>query len=222
VALPLWLRAHLILRQPPNAADRRFVQDYVCLNRLSSPRDSATTGSVLWLFGLALLLALMACTPEYNWREIKNVEDGFKVMLPAKPVFASREINLDGVKVTMKVAVAQVNETVFLVGIVTLPVDNDSQRASALAAMRAQMLRNLSANETRSTVEQVAVANLDGNSLSYMPAIQIQAHGVAKPSNLVGGFVARGVRAYQYLVLGDAIDAESARYFTDSFRLLIP
>jgi hypothetical protein len=205
-----------------SAADRRFEQNYVYLDRLSSPPASTTTGSVIWLSCLTLLLALMACTPQYNWREINSVDDGFKVMLPAKPVFASREINLDGVKVTMKVAVAEVNRTLFSVGIVTLPADNDAQRASALAAMRTQMLRNLNASETGSTVEQVAVANLQGKTLSHTPAILIQAHGVAKPSNMVGGFVARGARAYQYLVLGEVIDAESARYFTDSFRLLKP
>lgn len=160
--------------------------------------------------------------PEYNWREIKNLADGYQVMLPAKPIAATREINLDGATVSMTVSAAQVNDTLFSIGIVTLPSDSPQQRASALAAMRGQMVRNLMARETKTSDHDVALLDLSGKQLSQVASTQIEASGGARPKRIAGGFTAYGNKAYQFLVIGDELEPESARYFIDSFRLLQP
>ena len=169
--------------------------------------------------GIAASL-LLACTPEYNWREIKNLGDGYQVMLPAKPITATREINLDGAKVTMTVSAAQVNDTLFSVGTVTLPADSSAQRAGALAAMRAQMVRNLNARETKASHRDIALLNFSGAPLSRVASTQIEANGSTQPKQIMGGFTAHGNKAYQFLVIGDKLDLESSRYFIDSFRLI--
>lgn len=208
--------------------------------QLSAQREVATTAPASSVCAAAssarvinaLLLTLFAlvsaaCTPQYNWREVRDPDAGYQAMMPAKPTVASRQIDLDGSKVMMKMAAAQVDDSVFSVGIVTLAGDDDALREKALAAMRAQMLRNLSADPTRSIGVEVPLIDAAGAPLSRVPVVQLEARrrdGAGKgrdgPDTMIGGFGARGARAYQFLVIGNRIDADAARYFIESFRMI--
>ena len=89
-------------------------------------------------------LALAACSPDYNWREIRPTGGDYHVMLPARPASMSRPIDLDGLAVTMTMNGARVGAYRFTVGAVVLPDAEPATRARAGAAMRAAMVRNLS------------------------------------------------------------------------------
>jgi hypothetical protein len=61
-----------------------------------------------------------------------------------------------------------------------------------------------------------------GKAVGTEAAVRVDASGTAqgKRQQLLAGFVAHGARAYQWVVLGPAVDREQARTFLDSFRLL--
>lgn len=52
---------------------------------------------------MAALAAVLlgACSPEYNWREVRAADQGYVVMLPGKPASMTRTIQLDGLEVPM-------------------------------------------------------------------------------------------------------------------------
>lgn len=75
---------------------------------------------VRFVFCLILLSGLTACSPAFNWREVPNNELGYVATFPDKPVSATRELNLDGLKVPLTLHAAKVGEVYFTVGLVPL------------------------------------------------------------------------------------------------------
>ena len=70
---------------------------------------------------LALLAVLAGCAPAYNWREVRPEAAPVAVMLPGKPASMSREIDLAGLKVTMNMVGAKVDEHSFTIAWIVLP-----------------------------------------------------------------------------------------------------
>ena len=171
---------------------------------------------------ISAALALSACSPDYNWREIRPVDGGYHVMLPARPASMSRQINLDGLPVTMTMSGARVDEQRFTVGAAVLPDDDPATREKATAAMRAAMVRNIDGRESALADVQVPVLDGAGRTKATQPGVRIDAtgrHG-ERPAHMSAQFVARGRRAWQVVVIGPAPDPEHARQFLDSFRIV--
>lgn len=175
-------------------------------------------------FVLAALAAflLLACAPEYNWREIRSAQDGWSVMLPGKPATMSRRIRLDAVEVPMTMQGAKVGETVFTVAAAELPEDSAAARAQAMLAMRTGMLRNIEGTQTAVREIRVPAVDAAGAAAGEFAAIRVEATGVVKgrPVTLSAGFAADGGRAWQWVVIGPQVDREQAATFLESFRLV--
>ena len=175
-------------------------------------------------FASAALAAtlLAACSPEYNWREIRSIEQGYLVMLPGKPAAMTRTIRLEETEVPMTMQGARVGETSFTVAVATLPDDGPVTREKAQAAMRAGMVRNLGGVERAADAGSVALVDASGKALERIPAVRVEAGGSAqgKAMSMLAGFTSRGARAYQWVVIGPEIRREEALTFLDSFRLL--
>jgi hypothetical protein len=170
----------------------------------------------------APLLALaVACSPKYDWRELRPAGLDCVVTLPGKPAAMSRAIDLDGVPVTMTMHGTRVDDTSFAVAMAVLPGDDPQTRANALSAMQRGMLRNIGAAAAQPRDVEVAVVDAAGARIAGFPAQRIDATGSAngRPVRLVAGFAARGARAWQWTVIGGSIDEEQALAFVDSFRL---
>src|SRR5690606_6357994 len=90
--------------------------------------------------GVALLLA--ACSPEYDWRDIRAPGGEYRVHLPATPVSMTRRIHLEALEVEMTMQGARVKDNSFTVAEVPLP---GLPAERILLAMREQMLRNIGA-----------------------------------------------------------------------------
>jgi hypothetical protein len=170
---------------------------------------------------LALAL-LTACSPEYDWREVRSSQDGWAALLPGKPASLTRRIRLDGLDVPMSMQGAKVGETTFTIAVAGLPDAAPATREKALAAMRAGMLRNIAAPASPATEIRVAVVDAAGAKVGEAPGWALRASGSAqgRPMQMHAAFAARGARAWQWVVLGPEVDAEQARTFTASFRLL--
>lgn len=159
-------------------------------------------------------LALVACSPKYNWRDYASPDAGYRVTFPAKPSSATRNIDLDGMRVTMTMTAAEVDGATFAVGSAEAP---DAARArAALDAMKRALLRNIGATAAR---EQAASASAGGNSRA---SLDVNATGPGPaPMRLVGHFEARGTRFYQVIVVGKDknVPPEQIDQFLTSFTL---
>jgi hypothetical protein len=156
----------------------------------------------------SLLAALSACSPPYNWREVHGDKLRFSVLLPAKPVSFSRQINLDGMVLEMTMTAAEVDSVSYAVGVAEL--DDAGQAPQALAAMRTALLNNIAGV----TQNAALPGRADG-------AVDVVATGVvhSRAQRLMARLLARDKRIYQVLILGpaNAITAERADMFFTSF-----
>lgn len=174
----------------------------------------------------ALLLPPLAwlagCSPEHDWREIRAEDQGYRVMLPAKPARMTRSINLEGLTVEMAMAGAQAREVAYTVGTVTLPDGTDATRAKALGAMRTAMVRNIGGTIRAERTVQVLRVDAAGQRTGTVDGFEVEAVGRMRdrPATLIARFVAIGPQAWQAVVLGPEPDREHATQFLESLQLM--
>ncbi len=161
-----------------------------------------------------LCVTLAGCSPDLNWREVHGSDGAFTVLLPAKPATHTREVDLNGLKVDMNMTGAAVGELSFAVASARLP--DAAQRAAALAAMQAAMLRNIgAANHSEKPV------TLKGGA----QAIEVVASGKSarggKSLQMHARFAERGDRVYQAVAVGpqEQLSSEAADTFLASLSL---
>lgn len=160
---------------------------------------------------VALALLVTGCSPALNWREVRDGDAGYTVLLPAKPASFERSVDLDGLRVMMHMTAAEANDTSFAVA--TAVIDDASQQTKALAAMQTAMIRNIQGTIT----EQKTLRMKNG-----INALQIRATGQTarggKPLVLFALFLTQGKRVFQVVALGpqDKLDAETADTFLRS------
>ena len=187
------------------------------------PRWSLTCCAAL------LALALCACSPRYDWRTIQSGEGGYAALYPGKPTSAARDVTIAGRKLPMTMEAARIDDTLFAVGVVTLPADDEALRREALAAMQAGLLANLGtlSGEPRTRPVTIMTADHPGRPLA---GLELQASGVSpqdqSPRRLSARLVAVGTRAFQAVVLEsgeaarDARQAEQVEQFLGGFHPL--
>lgn len=90
------------------------------------------------LLALALSVPLAGCSPDYNWRTVSLAGGEVSSILPDKPITKSRTLDFAGHNVTLTFLLAEVNGTLFAVGVAPLP---DALRADA--ALRTEMGRQV-------------------------------------------------------------------------------
>ncbi|HYD95127.1 MAG TPA: hypothetical protein VEC01_07370 [Noviherbaspirillum sp.] len=156
------------------------------------------------LAGAACALLLAACSPKFDWREVRGGDAPFIVLLPAKPASHTRTIDLDGVKVAMTMTAAEVDGVTFAVG--SAEMQDAAQAQQALAAMKTALVRNIGGSITQEKTAGPAT-------------IDVEAKG-AQARVLIARFAARDKRIYQAVMLGNekAISRDAADTFFTSFK----
>ena len=174
--------------------------------------------------GLILAVLLMACSPEFDWREVRADDASFVVLLPAKPASMTRRIELDGLSLDMTMHGAKVRDTAYTVGVIKLPDASEATQSKALAAMQAAMVRNISG--TLRVDRPVSITRVDaaGARVDAVPGKEIEAVGRMgdRDARLLARFVSVDARAWQVVVLGPDTDREQAEQFLESVRLIRP
>lgn len=176
--------------------------------------------SCLSLLNISLataVFALSGCSPAYDWREVRGADAPFTVLLPAKPATHTRDINLDGMLVTMTMTGAQVDGATFAVGSAKLP--DHAMPQAALNAMKTALVNNI-----RGTVKREKALPASANS---PPSIEIEAVGIptvasdAQPTVLFARFAEKNRRIYQAVVVGPekAVTRDNVDTFFTSFKL---
>jgi hypothetical protein len=170
----------------------------------------------------ATLLMLAACSPRYNWRDIRGEGAPYVVAMPARPASFSRNIDLNGTRVNMTMTAAEVDNNTFAVGTAELPSAQQAQ--TALEAMKEALVRNIggSVSEQKTlTIAQSAHA-VSG----HLAVIEITASGRGdratggQPRILFARFLARQKRVFQLVATGpqNSMKREFADSFFSSFK----
>lgn len=185
-------------------------------------------------FAAALLVAttLPACSPRFDWRELREPALGFTAVLPGKPQRVSRAIELDAgaaaARVEMTMLSSGIGPTLFAVGSGALPqslVADPAAVQNLVEAVRTGLQRNVQASAS-----QIAAINAPAGlgQRTLRAASGFVATGVAgrrgAPARLVARVYVVDDRLYQLVVIGadGAVPDEARATFFDSFRLLPP
>lgn len=178
---------------------------------------------------LALLwLALAGCTPRYDWRTIVSSDGKYAALYPAKPTSAARDVSIAGRKLPMTMEAANIDGTLFAVGVVTLPSDDAALRREALASMQAGLVSNLGAHpETPPQSRPVTVMSAAQPPVP-LDGVELSVAGVSpqdkSPRRLTARLVASGAHIYQAVVLEageaarDTRQAEQVDQFLSGFH----
>ena len=172
------------------------------------------------LAAVALALTLSACTPKYDWREVRGTNTPFMVMMPAKPATYARPVNLDGLQITMTMTAAEVDDVTFAIGTAELP--DAANAAAALNAMKIALVKNIGG-----TIKSEKSSVLAHSPSTVSSQIDIEAIGApggntgGQPRLLVARFVAIDKRIYQAVVVGreKAVTRDTIDTFLTSFKL---
>jgi hypothetical protein len=157
---------------------------------------------------LGLLLALVGCFADLDWRELRSEEGGFSVWLPAKPVEQSRELS-GRPGVVMRQWSARARETAFAAGYASLPgIDRATLTGMSDALVgnisgKVEKRHDIALGEARG-IETIASGEGGGSAL----ALRVRVY-------------AYGGRLYQVAVLGkpgDVAEADLETFFS-SFRI---
>ena len=99
---------------------------------------------------ITLTVSLFGCSPTFNWREVRLEGVSLKSLLPCKPDRASRQIEISGQALEMKMAGCEAGDMLFAVSYVALPDKRATQRM--LAQWKAGMLQSMQVQDEKSLV----------------------------------------------------------------------
>ncbi len=162
----------------------------------------AITKPYSYLIALCCSL-LCACSPALNWREVRNEQADYTLLLPDKPASASKSIELAGQKREMHMQGAQAAGMQFVIAYVSC---EQAQQAQLLAAMQEGILLNLHSSAAQ-------VQQLEHGVLQIPPQTARSPQAWLK-------FFAAGRHCYQMLLLGpaQAMTEEVRDTFFTSFK----
>ena len=175
------------------------------------------------------LLALIGCSPTYDWREIAPTDEPLALMLPAKPSALTRQINLDGVVVSMRMHGALVNQNSFTAAWAELDesmIDIDKRpafRRRALQAMQAGMTRNIAGTVESTHVRNVRLIDQASQPVGQVPGQLVKIRGTARgtATTLHGLFVGFGARVYQFVIIGNEVPRPQVETFIESIQIRV-
>jgi hypothetical protein len=180
-----------------------------------------------------LALLAIACSPRFDWRELRGPPGTFIVALPGKPQTVSREVVLpvDGAsqRIEMSMLSTGVGASLFAVGTAELPASLLATPAvleQTLAWFRDGLARNVGDAAPVVTAVPRPPAGLGGRRLRA--AQSFSAAGAAgaggRRARLAARLYVADDRFYQLVVIGaeSEVPPQALETFFDSFRLAPP
>ena len=165
------------------------------------------------------LLFLSACSPKYDWREVRSDNAPYVIALPTTPTTHTRNIDLKGITVSMTMVASEVDGVTFAVGSAELP--DATQAQVALVAMKTAIINNIGG-----TVKQEKVLTMPQsiNAPGTVALTEIEASGAAANGQhrvLFARFLAKEKRVYQLIIVGPekSLNREVVTTFFSSFKL---
>lgn len=142
------------------------------------------------ILSTAAILMLLACSPQFDWREVRGSDVPFRVLMPAKAASFSREVQLAGLKLNMQMTAADAAGVNFAVGSVRL--DEPGKAGIVAEAMKDGMLKNVQGQITKTADSPDGVVEVQGK----LPG--------GEAVTMAARFIIKGPRVYQVIVIGPA------------------
>lgn len=166
-----------------------------------------------FLSGAALaVLMLTACSPTYNWRELRPEGSALQALMPCKPESASRTVPLAGTPAALHMLSCDTGGLTFALAWAELP--DAATAARALPGWR------------RASLAAIQSAAEPGDTPTRVPGAEqawtLQAAGRdhrGQPVRMEAVHFQRGARVYQAAVYGRSPDAEVSATYFDGLRL---
>ena len=159
-------------------------------------------------------MALLACTPALDWREVRPTGAGITLLFPCKPDSHARQVRLGADTVRLELHACSAAGATWALAFAD--VADPTRVGPALTELRSAAARNVEASDP-------VLLKLEVDGATPNPASQrLQLRGSMPDGRAVTEQIAvftRGTRVYQTTVLGDKLDAQATDTFFGSLRL---
>lgn len=169
------------------------------------PRTIAAILASLWL--------LAACSPTFNWREVRAEPTALKAMLPCKPEKAARTVPMAGREVSLQVIGCDAGGATFAVMFADL--GDASRTAEALTRWQAASLSNMRGGTSRESPFRPAGA------LALPQSLQVTASGTRPDGSKVesqAAYFAHGSHVFQAVIYAGQLKPEVAEPFFSGLK----
>jgi hypothetical protein len=157
---------------------------------------------------LAVSSLIAACSPTFNWREVRPDETRLALLLPCKPDKAEKMVPLGGRPTALRLLGCDAGGATFAVAVADL---GDASRAGdVLAQWQALTLANMKAG-----TPQVTALKLKGAASSPAPVL-VKAQGQRADGTAVSGqaaYFAQGTQVFQAVVYAGKLSPEVAETY---------
>ena len=166
------------------------------------------------VFCAAACLALAACTPSLDWREVRPAGGGVLALFPCRPAQDARTVALAGAALKLNLESCQAAGATFALSFTD--VQDPARVAVTIEALRTAAVGNLGG--TPVVAGTAVVAGMTPNPLAQRVRVDGRfPDGSAVREELL--FFVKGTVVYQATVLGARVDASAADAFFDGLKL---
>ena len=164
---------------------------------------------------LAVCMALAACSPAFNWREVRPEGTGLNLLLPCKPDKAEKVVPLGGRATSLSMLGCDAGGATFAVAVAD--VGDAAQAAPVLALWQDLTLANMKAAPGS---RQPLALKIPG-ALAGLPVVRFQAQGRRADGTAVSGqaaYFAQGSQLFQVVMYAPQIAPDVAETFFSSLK----
>ena len=157
---------------------------------------------------------LAACSPVFNWREVRPDDTALSVLLPCKPDKAQQTVPMGGRPTALTLLGCDAGGAAFAVAVVD--IGQAGPVPAVLAQWQAVTLAGIKAANSTTTVVTVPGA------LTAPPPVLVRALGHRPDGSAVHShalYFAHGTQVFQVVMLASTVTPEAADMFFSSARL---
>lgn len=162
---------------------------------------------------LSALLALAACSPTFNWREVRPENTRLSLLLPCKPDKAQKTVPFGGRPTPLAMLGCEAGGVTFAVAVANLSQPSDV--ASVLAQWQSVTLANMKAGAA-----QLSPLKLPG-AAPAQPPVLVTAQGQRADGTAVSGYAAyfaQGSQVFQVVMYAGRASPELAETYFSSLK----
>jgi hypothetical protein len=185
---------------------------------MPSARRSHRTRRLTWLLapGAALVvLAVAACSPALDWRQVRSDGAQVQALFPCKPKTVAREVALVGAKVRMVLAACEAGGHTW--ALAHADMTDPARVGPALAELRAKARGKLQGPAGTAAPRPLAVPGATPNEAAARERLQGRLPDGREVIQHLAVF-ARGTVVIQAVALGAGLPDDAADTFIDSLR----
>ncbi|MEO7390952.1 MAG: hypothetical protein ABIU58_02185 [Ramlibacter sp.] len=157
---------------------------------------------------LVSMALLAACSPTFNWREVRSETGGLRAMMPCKPDKESRVVPMGGRDVDLKVLGCGTGDATF--ALLSADIVNAGRADEVLGQWKRATLANLHSVAAREA------AFVPAGALALPASLQVVATGRRPDGSRVeshAAYFARGGHVFQAVIYSDRLVPEVAETF---------